>query len=351
MVQINFDKVTYYFDLNNFNNENILNFKNGAILISLILNSKVTGKSVKYTANKTDLKNGLILDLGTGFNIPIKSMFFKDNAVKLKGIYSFSMSTSLFCNGLKYKTCNAYDKENNINYCYGCNFESCRTNRFKINSIESNFISGFIFRHAKIDLIAKYINLKDLQIIRFNNHGSFIDRNSLWDFYLLTVYCKNTLFYGYIEYFDYANRLKSMQTAGYIAKYQNNMVINGSDFLIDNNFRITTSLSEYYHAKNRCLSDCLNCMHCLKVLNQTNTNLLHGLLKDIDHAFNTVENTAFIESFFDFKYKINDFKGKYFFYRIKNMLKQINNDFGICSDLSAVKNYKDLVFYLENTYL
>ena len=71
MVKINFNKVSYVFDLNNFSNENIKDFKTGSILISLILNKKVTkGTSQKYDIKPIDIKNDLILTLDTGFKLP-----------------------------------------------------------------------------------------------------------------------------------------------------------------------------------------------------------------------------------------------------------------------------------------
>ena len=354
MVTINLEKTTYVFNPSIFNNENIKDKNYGGLIVFLLIQLKTNGKSNKYSCNNTDLKNNFYFNLeydSINLKVPFKAMLFIENASKLTKIASFSMSTSTHCNGLKYKTCKAYDVENDINYCYGCTFENCRTNKKNINSIESNFISSYIFRHYSQE-VSQYINFKGFKYIRYSNHGSFIDIISVMDLYLLSCACASSTFYGYIEYFNYGYRLQTMKTAGYGLKYQNNLINNGSNFMLDNAFNITSSLPEYYHAKNRCLDDCISCQNCLKVNNQTNTNLLHGLLNKIDNAFNTEENTIFIESFFDFKYKINDFKGKLFLTRIKKMFEFINNDLNlIVEPVENIKNYKDLIFYIESNYL
>ena len=353
MVKININKLSYIFDFENFNNAVIKDFKKGGFLAWLIINKKASQTSKKYrlTTNKEKLdinNNVLYLDFLKTDDIvpfiPLKAMFFKDNAVKLKNIMSFSMSTSIHCNGLKYGSCNAIIKEpttnKTFNLCYGCNFENCRTSKTNINSIEANFISAFIYYHADKQLLSNFINKSNFDIIRYNNHGSFIDKSNADKLIYLAEHT-NKLYYGYIEYEPLYKDLKNHKK----------LIVNGSGFLADNNFNVTTSLQTYFNSNNKCLSDCINCKKCMKKTNKTADNLLHGLLKDIDIFFNTPENINFINNFFNNIVDVRTFEGSYLLYKIKNMLKYINKNMSNLQTVDSVdniKNYKDLCFYLQN---
>ncbi|MBR0059647.1 MAG: hypothetical protein IJP99_10595 [Methanobrevibacter sp.] len=359
VTKIYIDKCTYFYQQSNFNTSNLLNKEYSSILCWLIVYLKSSKNSKKYRlTKKEDINtNVLFLDIKCFDNvisfIPLKSMFFIDNSSKLNSIYSFSMSTSIFCNGVKYKTCRCIDDEKNINHCYGCFFELNRCRHDIINSIESNYISSFIFRYVDVNLLSEYINKNSIKLIRFNNHGSFIDDESVNKLVMLSDLCRDTLFYGYNEYKPYSNDIIKLCDVLNI----NNLIINGSNHKAHNMFYVTSNLKTYFNnMSKRCLDSCILCKKCLKNTNSININLYHGFLHRIDYLFDNKDNRDFIESFFNNKYRIDDFNGKLFFYKIKNMLKQVNDDlseeyFKVFERVDNIKNYKDLIYYLESNYL
>ena len=169
MVKINLNQCTYFFNPDVFNNDNLINKNKGGLICYLLINLKTNGQSKKYNLNKSNNDHTMTIFLDdvddvVRFTIPLSVMFFEPDS-KLDGIWTMSMSTSSHCNGIKYGTCNM----KKFNYhCYGLFFEQTMTNRHKINSIESNFMSGYIFRHCPVIKLSNYtfmvtMNMNHLQ--------------------------------------------------------------------------------------------------------------------------------------------------------------------------------------------
>lgn len=261
-------------------------------LIALICSNQRGGK---YTANKTELKNGwtfkvFIPGMDLILNVPFKAIL-KDNT-KIRGIKGFNFSTATNCRSHR----RGYCQVGNIKDCYAFQGEErnkndiTNTGELKMNSrhqIELNMLFNDMVKHDP-KLLTGFINYLNQKVpyLRFNVNGDF--RNCS-DIKLLVNICSSYTgtAYGYTA----ADDLEGIQ------ELQKHAAVNGSNRKYTNKYTCTFSLETYFKSilegKN-CIGGCIQCGKCWTMKDAVIINLFHK--KDSDVILNTWNNRRFIAS-------------------------------------------------------
>lgn len=259
-------------------------------IIALIFSEKRGGK---YTANKTELKNGWTFEvniphLNIILEIPFKAIL-KDND-KLKGIKGYNFSTATNCRSHRLGLCQVGNKKD----CYSFVGEERNKNdlnnngTLKMNSrhqINLNMHFNHMIKHDPelLNKFVEYLNLK-VPYLRYNVNGDF---RTSEDIHLLTTICKDYTgtAYGYTAADDLQG-LDQLQTVA---------AVNGSNKKYTNKYTCTFSLETYFKAilqgKN-CIGGCIQCGKCWTLKDTEIINLFHK--KDADAILNTWNNRQFI---------------------------------------------------------
>ena len=247
----------------------------------------------KYTANKTELKNGWTFEVNIpGLNIvltiPFKAIL-KDNS-KIKGVKGYNFSTATNCRSHRRKLCQV----GKLTDCYAYVGEERSKNDLlkdgglKMNSrhqIELNMTANNQFK-SNPELLTCFIDYLNQKIpyLRFNVNGDFRHKS---DINLLINICQqyNGVCYGYTA----ADDLEK------IPELQEVAAVNGSNQQYTNKYTCTFSLETYFNsilAGNNCLGGCIDCGKCWTFKSEEIINLFHK--KDSDVILNTWENRQFI---------------------------------------------------------
>lgn len=261
-------------------------------IIALIFSNQRGGK---YTANKTEIKNGWTFEvniphLNIILEIPFKAIL-KDND-KLKGIKGFNFSTATNCRSHRLGLCQVGNKKD----CYAFQGEQRAKNdlnnkkpgQLQMNSrhqISLNILFNDKLKHDP-ELLKQFIDYLNNKVpyLRYNVNGDF---RTTEDIQLLTTICKDYTgtAYGYTAADDLQG-LDQLQTVA---------AVNGSNKKYTNKYTCTFSLETYFKSilqgKN-CLGGCINCMKCGTMKDTEIINLFHK--KDSDVILNTWNNRMFI---------------------------------------------------------
>lgn len=314
-------------------------------LIALIFSEKRGGK---YTANKTELKNGWtfkvnIPGLNVTLNIPFKAIL-KDND-KLKGIKGYNFSSATNCRSHRLGMCQV----GNIKDCYAYQGEERAKNdltnngTLKMNSrhqIELNILFNLQVKNDPelLNRFIDYLNQK-VQYLRFNVNGDFRHYS---DIQLLTNICKDYTgtAYGYTAADD-LDGLDQLQTVA---------AVNGSNKKYTNQYTCTFDLETLLKAMlegRDCKGSCINCCKCWTFEDMEIINLFHK--KDADAKLNTWNNRQFISQVlnaFNITTTPEDLqvlKGIY-----SSTRKHILNSGGCDLKDHDINNIKDFIYYVSN---
>lgn len=312
-------------------------------LIALIFSEKRGGK---YTANKTELKEGWTFEVNIpGLNIILEIPFkaiLKDND-KLKGIKGFNFSTATNCRSHRLGLCQVGNKKD----CYAYIGEQrdkndiTKNGGLKMNSrhqINLNMLFNDKLKHDP-ELLNKFIEYLNQKIpyLRFNVNGDFRHYS---DIQLLTNICKEYTgtAYGYTA----ADDLQGLQELQTVA------AVNGSRRKYTNRYKATYSLEEFFNSilqgKN-CLGGCIDCRKCWTLKDSTIINLFHK--KDADATLNTWNNRQFITRILNAfniptqPEDLNILKGIY-----SSTRRHILNSGGCDLKDQDINNIKDLLYYI-----
>lgn len=142
----------------------------------------------------------------------------------------FNMNTSTDCIGQKLGLCNLGSK------CYGLRIEKRYPNSLKHHKDQKKYWN----ENSKEDLAKNflyYCSIFDVEFIRFNEVGEFENQNDVDKLIYISNYLlkngSDVIVYGYTSRSDlnFDTRPK-------------NLVINGSGFMLDNNFTVTTDVNK-----------------------------------------------------------------------------------------------------------
>ena len=186
--------------------------------------------------------------------------------------------------------------------------------------------------------------LKNFDLIRFNCNNDLNNINNLKFLIELAEKLPNIKIGGYTNRYDLIKdqqHLKSFNTP-------NNLIINGSNYLLDNNFYCTINLKKYCNTNYYCLGSCKNCLKCYNKSNKTIYCLLHGALNTIDTAFNTADNRKYLIQFFNNNFNNLNIEEQHLL-KYKGLLKSLNTYFKQHKIYNEYhfKNYKELTTFIK----
>lgn len=233
-------------------------------------------------------------------NIPFEYILINTNR-KLKGIPYINFEFS--CSSKQKKLCK------NSKYCYSLRDQKLfKNNNYKIllNVLFIELVQYYFYLDKK-ELFNNLVNyLNQFKLIRFNCNNDLNNILNVDFLSQLSLKLPNSIIAGYTNRYDLIkdnNALKQLNKP-------KNLIINGSNYLLDNNYYVTTNLKLYCNTNYYCLGSCKNCLKCFKAAEKNIYCLLHGNINLIDSAFNTAENRKFLIEFFNNNFNYLDLKEK-----------------------------------------
>jgi len=178
----------------------------------------------------------------------------------------FNMGPAVNCPSKDLNLCNLGNK------CYALKSEKMYKSVIPARQQQKKY-----WLNTDIDTIIKdikeYIKNKPLiKYFRFNESGDFFTKNCILKVFKIAKNIPQITFYLYTHRID----LK-----GYFDKNKpKNLIINGSGFMVDNNFKVITkeylkNISRYNITDSICCGSCIDCNLCKKIGKKTIFVMLH----------------------------------------------------------------------------
>ena len=266
-------------------------YKLSPLFLSLAVSS--SRASSRYNLNVTDYKNGFYFEykeLGFAIKVPLSAIFNTND--KIKGILGVAFSTAEDCPSRALNLCQLDDTE----LCYAVTGERQGTKKSYnylqgMDSYKNGLLSQYYFNlfysdNKTRDTLKRYLKYYNIDTLRFNLKGDFKSEADIKCIEYITSWGVNMT--GYTARDDLKKPLFDL-----INKYDN-IIINGSNMMYNNQFKVTYNIKDLLTAPYRCKGGCLknSCLNCYKLKNVIITVLAHGSQAGV--RLNTIDNRAFI---------------------------------------------------------
>ena len=306
--------------------------------VALEISSRNGGK---YTPNKTELENGYFF-IVEGVAVPFRAVLNENG--KTEGIAGIGFGTARDCPSRSLGLCQLPEDK----FCYALSGEKRATKRENSEGLRGmdSYLNGLLcsefWNQYKLNpklrvKFSEYLEYKGIDTIRFNLKGDFRDADDICIIWHLAE-SEGLSLTGYTARDDLSDLLET------IAEHPR-IILNGSNRMYTNRFRVTTSLEDYLDAPYRCVGNCSGCRNCYSLRGVEIVVLVHG--SGSDTLLNTVGNQKYLINRFYYDMGLEFDEDK--FEESKGLLTAINKDFkSFAVDFEGFRNIKEFLNFLES---